>query len=171
MTHPTRHLTLTAAALIVVLITFAMGCDLLTPEEPDELDPESDFDDTLSAAAIWQRYQRHPQYANDEFQGLWANIHLDGIRREDGVPAGVDAVTGKALIIRAPGKLGALEFIFRFREDTKEYKRGMQPIVLCNVKGTDILREKLQFVHCRPATKDTPKPPTPEPTPTRESNE
>lgn len=166
LTHPARILALLA---LLALLSAAIACDRLSPQEPDELDPVSDFDDTLRASEIWQRYQTHPEYANDEFRGQWANIQLDGIRRVDGVPAGVDAVAGKNLIIRAPGKLNELEFIFRFREDTEDYERGMQPIVLCNIKGTDILREKLQFIHCRQAATDTPTPPQRQrtPTPTR----
>lgn len=148
-----------ALLALLVLVSAAVACDRLSPQEPDELDPVSDFDDTLRASEVWQRYQTHPEYANDEFRGQWANIQLDGIRRIDGAPAGVDAVAGKNLIIRAPGKLNELEFIFRFREDMEDYERGMQPIVLCNIKGTDILREKLQFIHCRQADPDTPDPP------------
>ena len=147
------------AFALVLLITAMLACDRLNPGEPDELNPEPDFDDTLRASDIWQRYQTHPEYANDEFQGLWANIQLDGIRRIEGKPAGIDAVAGKNLIIRAPGNLGELEFLFRFREDTEDYERNQTPLILCNIKGTDILREKLQFIHCRPAEPDTKLPP------------
>ena len=146
-------------ALALFILMSLTACDRLTPEQPDELDPESDFEDTLRASDIWQRYQTHPEYANDEFQGQWANIQLDGIRRIDNRPAGIDAVAGQTLIIRAPGKLGELAFLFRFREDTKDYERADQPIILCNIKGTDILREKLHFIHCRQADSNAPDPP------------
>ena len=149
MNPATRYLPM--LVLLAVVLT-ATACDRLFPSAPDELDPVSDFDEVLNASDIWQRYQSSStsKYANDEFKNLWANILLDGIRRNDeGEPAGIDAVAGTRLIIRAPGKINTLEFHFRFREDTEDYERGQKPTVLCNIKGTDVTRTKIEFVHCR----------------------
>lgn len=153
--------------LITILATLATmlaitACDRLSPSAPDELDPVSGFDEVLRASDIWERYQGAgtSRYANDEFKDQWADIHLDGIRRnEDGEPAGVDAVAGRILIIRAPGSINTLEFHHRFIEDTKDYKREDQEIVaLCNIKGTDLTKTKIEFIHCRKSTMDRPRP-------------
>ena len=152
---------LVVTGVLVMLVGFA-GCDLLDPSAPDEIEPESEFDEVLVASALWQRYQdsRTSKYADDEFKDRWAKILVDGVRtveddNGDMVRAGIDAVAGKLLVVRTPGQIDTMEFEFRFREDTVYYERGdNQHVVLCNIKGTDIVRTKLRFVHCRASSAD-----------------
>ena len=92
------------------------------------------------------------RFANDQYKGIWANVLLDGVRRdEDGSPAGIDAVAGQTVILRTPGQIGKMEFKFRFIEQAQEPQRGDKPWVLCNISGTDLTRTAIRFAHCRPS--------------------
>ena len=143
---------LATTGLTLILLTLAlMACQYIdTGGAPDEIDPEPRLE--ALASEIWQEYQADDtnRFANDSYRDQWVIVTLDGVRRDErGEPAGIDAVTGTRLILRTPGNFGTMEFVFRFREDTAEYKRGDRPKVLCNVKGSDLARTKIEFIHCR----------------------
>lgn len=146
---------LTILTTLVIILSIA-ACDRLSPSAPDRLNPSSDYDNVLFASDIWQRYQSDAtsRYANDEYKNRWADIYLDGIRTDaDGNTTGIDARAGKVLVIRTPGKINTMEFHYRFVEDTKDYSRHQKDIIaLCNIKGTDLTRTKIEFIHCRKST-------------------
>ena len=59
------------------------------------------------------------------------------------------------MILRTPGQIRTLEFNFRFVEDTEDYKQGdNHHTVMCNIKGTDLARTKLELIHYRGAEPD-----------------
>ena len=142
---------LTAAAAI---LTLAAGCDRFSPAAPDELNPEPAF--RVNASEIWQRYQgaSTARFADDEYKNRWADIKMDGVRKTNGgQPAGIDVVAGTRVLLRTPGQLQSMEFSFRFPEDTEDYRRGENwHRVVCNIKGTDLARTKIEFINCRAAS-------------------
>ena len=144
-----------ATALLLLLATMASAtsCSLLEGA-PDEVDPVADFDNALNASQIWEDYQRaRDNFANDRYQNKWAVIILDGVRKEDGAPAGVDAIAGTRLVIRTPGTISSMEFQLQFESQASEYTEGgPTQRVLCNIAGTDLAGRKLTFMHCRPET-------------------
>ena len=141
------------AALTLALGAAAMsGCALLGLDAADELDPTPRIQ--THASAIWNEYQKDNtrRFANDQYKNIWANVLLDGVRRDqNGDPAGIDAVAGQTVILRTPGQIGKMEFKFRFIEQAQELQRGDKPWVLCNISGTDLTRTAIRFAHCRPS--------------------
>ena len=143
------------ALLLLLLATMASAtsCTLLGGT-PDEVDPVPDFDSALTASQIWEAYQSaSDNFANDRYRNKWAVIILDGVRKEAGTPAGVDAIAGTRLVIRTPGTISSMEFQLQFESQASEYTEGgPTQRVLCNIAGPDLAGRKLTFVHCRPET-------------------
>ena len=148
---------LAVTVAILLMAASLAACDRLSPAAPDVLNPTPEWEDPLLASVIWQEYQGEDTYANDQYKNRWAKIVVDGVRQtEKGVGAGIDAVSGAKLILRTSGQIASMEFEFRFIEEAQDYERGARPTVLCNIKGTDLLRTKIDFIHCRPTLeKDT----------------
>lgn len=153
--HVQRTLLIAAATLFIALTS---ACQFLAG--PDELNPIPDHGSAASpipASELWQEFQGESsaKYANDKYKNSWVWIRVDGVRTEGNKPAGIDVVTPRSLILRTPGSLKEMEFIFRFADDTKDakYERGEnRNVILCQAAGTDLFGSKLTFNHCRDVT-------------------
>ena len=152
LTAPRPLLTIALLTAATILLALAAACR----PGPDELNPEPDYGTKarpIRASAIWEEFQgaATSQYANDKYKNKWVWIRADGVRKANNSAAGIDLVTPQSVIIRTPGGITEMEFIFRFPEDTEElgYRRGDTPKILCQVGGTDLLGNKLKFNHCR----------------------
>lgn len=149
----TLRTALLASAICLTLL--ATGCQFFAG--PDELNPEPDHGTAakpIEASQLWQEFQgkSSAKYANDKYKNRWVWIKVDGVRMENNHPAGIDVVTPRGLILRTPGNLKEMEFIFRFADDTKDagYERGQNDAkILCQAAGADLFGSKLTFNHCR----------------------
>lgn len=153
-TAPTAARYAACLTLAAVLLSLAAGCGFFAG--PDELNPTPQHgipNDPYPASFIWQEYQSETtrKFANDKYNKQWIWVNVDGVRKVDNRPAGIDVVTPQSLILRTPGSIGQMEFTFRFLNDTDhdDIAKGERPTILCQGGGTDLFGSKLLFNHCR----------------------
>lgn len=145
-----------ALPLIIITLLAATACQFFSG--PDELNPVPDYGtlrDPYPVSFIWQEYQgaNSGKYANDKYKGQWIWLEVDGVKKVDGRPAGIDVVTPQSLLLRTPGTIKEIELKFRFFEDTDhdDIEEGETPVLLCQGGGTDVFGSTLIFNHCRRA--------------------
>ena len=111
----------------------------------DEVDPEADVSGE-TASNLWEQYQSQDNVAfvDDSYNNQWIELTLDGVTGR-----GIDAITGRAALLRAPGTLARLEFHFREDRDMENVEKGDKPKILCRMVGPNVARSKLVFRFCR----------------------
>ena len=135
-------------ALCLTLAMLLLSLAACQTKASDRLNPTPDFNRNIQASEIWEEFQSaaNPTFVNDKYRQKWVKVKLDGVRGD-----GIDAAGGTRVLLRAPGTLQTLEFNFRYADDTEDDRldEGKKPLLLCNVRGTNLSRTTLHFDHCR----------------------